>query len=66
MTDDCFSCQNNARLAQLPPRERVGFDEHWRAAHAFGTTLPGWLVLAPRRHVTAARRRCGCHAGADG
>jgi diadenosine tetraphosphate (Ap4A) HIT family hydrolase len=28
-------------------------DEHWRAAHAFGTRLPGWLVVVPRRHVEA-------------
>lgn len=25
---------------------------HWRAAHAFGTALPGWLVLVPTRHLT--------------
>jgi diadenosine tetraphosphate (Ap4A) HIT family hydrolase len=25
----------------------------WRVAHAFGTRLPGWLVVLPRRHVTA-------------
>ncbi|MEY9907514.1 diadenosine tetraphosphate (Ap4A) HIT family hydrolase [Catenulispora sp. MAP12-49] len=49
---DCYSCRNDARLADLPPRERIGHDEHWRAAHAIGTALPGWLVLVPRRHVT--------------
>lgn len=49
---DCFSCRNDSRLADLPPRERVGFDEHWRVAHAVGGALPGWLVLVPRRHVT--------------
>ncbi len=26
---------------------------HWRVAHAFGTALPGWLVVLPRRHVLA-------------
>ena len=25
----------------------------WRVAHAFGTSLPGWLVVLPRRHVIA-------------
>lgn len=50
---DCHSCRNTERLAELPPRERIGFDEHWRVAHAFGTALEGWLVLVPRRHVTA-------------
>ena len=24
-----------------------------RVAHAFGTSLPGWLVVVPRRHVIA-------------
>jgi diadenosine tetraphosphate (Ap4A) HIT family hydrolase len=25
----------------------------WRVAHAFGTSLPGWLAVLPRRHVIA-------------
>lgn len=50
--NDCVSCINNARL-DLPPRERVCLGPHWRAAHAFGTSLPGWLVVLPRRHVIA-------------
>ncbi|MBS2535889.1 HIT family protein [Catenulispora sp. NF23] len=53
LTGDCFSCQNDLHLAELPPRERVAADEHWRVAHAIGTSVPGWLVLLPRRHVTA-------------
>lgn len=51
--DDCYSCARNAELDQLPPRERVAADDLWRVAHAFNTALPGWLVLMPRRHVTA-------------
>ncbi|HEU5025376.1 MAG TPA: HIT domain-containing protein [Spirillospora sp.] len=50
---ECLVCDHNARMDTLPPRELVGFDEHWRVAHAFGTGTPGWLVLMPRRHVTA-------------
>jgi diadenosine tetraphosphate (Ap4A) HIT family hydrolase len=49
---DCYSCEKNASLASQPPRERIILDEHWRAAHVFDTSLPGWLVLMPRRHVT--------------
>jgi diadenosine tetraphosphate (Ap4A) HIT family hydrolase len=49
----CFSCDENARLDALPARARVAADEHWRVAHAMNTALPGWLVLVPRRHVTA-------------
>lgn len=27
--------------------------DHWRVAHAFNSTLPGWLVVVPTRHVLA-------------
>ena len=49
----CLSCASNAALADLPPRERVYVGPRWRVAHAFGTSLPGWLVMVPRRHVIA-------------
>jgi len=54
MADDsnCVSCTVAAR-AGLPARERVYVGPRWRVAHAFGTSLPGWLVMMPRRHVTA-------------
>ncbi|WP_207792904.1 HIT family protein [Nocardioides acrostichi] len=26
---------------------------HWRVAHAFNSTLPGWLVILPTRHLLA-------------
>jgi len=50
---DCYACHNNDQFDRLPPRERIAADPHWRVAHAFNTSLPGWLVLVPRRHVTA-------------
>jgi diadenosine tetraphosphate (Ap4A) HIT family hydrolase len=49
---ECVSCANNAR-ADLPARERIYLGPRWRVAHAFGTSLPGWLVLVPRRHTVA-------------
>lgn len=50
--DDCVSCQRGAD--PLPPlREAIASDEWWRVAHATDTAVPGWLVLLPRRHVTA-------------
>lgn len=49
----CYTCDQNDTIDTLPPRERIAVDDHWRVAHAFGTALPGWLVLLPRRHVTA-------------
>jgi diadenosine tetraphosphate (Ap4A) HIT family hydrolase len=48
----CFSCDQQS-AASLPPREDVMHTEHWRVAHAFNSTLPGWLVLLPTRHVTS-------------
>ncbi|MFC5169674.1 HIT family protein [Streptomyces mutomycini] len=52
-TPECYPCDKEARFDELPPRECLAFDQHWRVAHAFNTALPGWLVLLPRRHVTA-------------
>lgn len=49
----CYSCDQQANAAQSPPRECVVHTDHWRVAHAFNSTLPGWLVVLPTRHVTA-------------
>jgi len=49
---DCLPCRNTA-AADLPVRERILQTAHWRVAHAFGTGLPGWLVVVPTVHVTA-------------
>ncbi|WP_329411438.1 HIT family protein [Streptomyces sp. NBC_00704] len=50
---DCYTCRKEEESDDLPPRERIAHDRHWRAAHALGTAVPGWLVLLPRRHVAA-------------
>ncbi len=49
---DCFVCSENSR-SDLPARERVVVTDHWRVAHAFDTSLRGWLVLDALEHVTA-------------
>ena len=46
----CYSCDQQADPSP-PPREDVVHTERWRAAHAFNSTLPGWLVVVPTRHV---------------
>ncbi|MFJ6850923.1 HIT family protein [Streptomyces sp. NPDC091271] len=67
MTDpDCYACGREAQFGELPPRERVASDEHWRVAHAFDTAVPGWLVLLPRRHVTAVHDLTDAEAAALG
>jgi diadenosine tetraphosphate (Ap4A) HIT family hydrolase len=50
---DCYTCDQEAAGANASPWERIAADEHWRVAHAFNSAVPGWLVLVPRRHVTA-------------
>jgi diadenosine tetraphosphate (Ap4A) HIT family hydrolase len=50
---DCYTCAHEAAGRAAPPWERIATDDHWRVAHAFNTAVPGWLVLVPRRHVTA-------------
>jgi diadenosine tetraphosphate (Ap4A) HIT family hydrolase len=52
MTTGCHTCTESGRR-DLAVRERILVTAHWRLAHAFGTSLPGWLVLMPLRHLTA-------------
>jgi diadenosine tetraphosphate (Ap4A) HIT family hydrolase len=48
----CFSCDLMATPSPAP-RDDVVHTSHWQAAHAFNSTLRGWLVLLPTRHVTS-------------
>jgi diadenosine tetraphosphate (Ap4A) HIT family hydrolase len=48
----CHSCEHD-QATDPPPREAVVVTPRWRVVHAFNASLPGWLVMAPRRHVTA-------------
>jgi diadenosine tetraphosphate (Ap4A) HIT family hydrolase len=36
-----------------PPWDAIHRAEHWDVAHAFGTSLEGWLVLVVREHRSA-------------
>ncbi len=53
LSPDCYTCARDAQADQALPWEHVASDSLWRVAHAFNSALPGWLVLLPRRHVTA-------------
>jgi diadenosine tetraphosphate (Ap4A) HIT family hydrolase len=63
---DCQACLRGSHVDTAPPREHVASDAHWRVAHAFDTTLPGWLVLLPRRHVTSIADLTGAEAATLG
>lgn len=49
----CYSCHEVAIAdADLLPRQRVWRTPHWPVVHAFDTSIRGWLILIPNRHVT--------------
>ena len=49
MVDACYACTAAAPDALL--RERIVRERGWRLAHDFKSSLEGWLILAPLRHV---------------
>jgi diadenosine tetraphosphate (Ap4A) HIT family hydrolase len=49
---ECQTCAI-AEAEAHTPRGSIVTTSHWRAAHAFNTSLPGWLILVTREHVTA-------------
>lgn len=48
---DCYACDHDPAVATVPLWERIDVSERWLVAHAFNSSLPGWLVVLPRRHV---------------
>jgi diadenosine tetraphosphate (Ap4A) HIT family hydrolase len=65
--EDCYPCRVNGQpVAELPSRERVFDDGHWRVAHAFGSAMPGWMVVVARRHVTSMGQLTGAEGAALG
>lgn len=66
MSEDCYACRNNKTGEQVPVTEAIHVGDGWRVAHAFNTSLPGWLVLVPLRHVTAVEELTAAEAAAMG
>jgi len=51
-TVECYSCaQSNSQ--DLPIRENILCEGGWRVAHSFNSSLPGWLVIVPLRHISS-------------
>jgi diadenosine tetraphosphate (Ap4A) HIT family hydrolase len=61
--DGCYSCTVESS-GELPPWQRIVVTDHWRVTHAFDTSLPGWLVAAPRPH-TLSLAELGPEAAAE-
>lgn len=51
MSDECYACEQSGPDAPL--RERFVRQDGWRVAHDFNSSLEGWLIVAPLRHVHA-------------
>lgn len=49
----CVTCELTAKRLEMPLCERIYETEHWRVVHAFNTSLPGWLVVIAKRHVSS-------------
>lgn len=46
----CYSCTQEAG-GILSVREKIWSVPGWRVAHAFNSSLAGWLVVLPTRHI---------------
>ncbi len=51
MSTGCYACDQSG--VDAPFRERFVRRAGWRVAHDFNSSLEGWLILAPLRHVQA-------------
>lgn len=51
MSTGCYACEQAGPDAPL--REGFVREGGWRVAHDFNTSLEGWLIVAPLRHVQA-------------
>lgn len=49
---NCVICDLQAKIEEIPPREQIYLSDQWRVSHAW-SSLEGWLVVCPRRHVEA-------------
>jgi diadenosine tetraphosphate (Ap4A) HIT family hydrolase len=51
----CKTCELVRRrdAGQAPPWDRIQRTQFWDVVHSYNTALPGWLVLAARRHIEA-------------
>lgn len=54
-TTVCYTCELTRRrdAGDAPLWDNIYRTAHWDVAHAFNSSLPGWLVLIARRHIAA-------------
>ena len=47
----CFSCADGEGLDPSQPERAIWLSDGWRVVHSFNSSLLGWLVIVPRRHI---------------
>jgi diadenosine tetraphosphate (Ap4A) HIT family hydrolase len=50
---DCISCRSIQGIERLSPVPRILETRHWVAEHLSSTSIKGWVIVLPKRHVTA-------------
>lgn len=53
--NQCLTCELVARrdAGEAPLWDAIHRSQYWDVVHSYNTSLPGWLVLVARRHITA-------------
>ena len=51
----CLTCDlvHRRDRGEAPLWDSIHRTAHWDVVHSYNTSLPGWLVLVARRHITA-------------
>jgi diadenosine tetraphosphate (Ap4A) HIT family hydrolase len=51
----CRTCELTERRdsGAAPPWDSIYRTPHWDVAHAFNSSLPGWIVIIARQHIEA-------------
>lgn len=52
---DCHTCAlvENRKNPDVPMWDSIFHAEHFDVAHAYSTSLPGWIVIVSKRHIAA-------------
>lgn len=50
---ECLVCQSLEGIQRISPGPFIYEGRYWLVDHAYPTSLKGWLVIVPRRHVEA-------------
>lgn len=50
---ECLTCLSLSKVRPISPVPFIYEGTHWVVDHAYPTSLPGWLVILPRRHIEA-------------